>query len=85
MEANARIGWFINDLHRHWLPEHGLRAIFATVPVHRFVRHDGPTSVRRAFTRDDIVRLLDAAGIPPGRAGVRWHFPFRWGIGTVLP
>jgi hypothetical protein len=85
MEASARIGWFINDLHRHPVAEHGLRAIFAVLPVHHFVRHDGPVSVRRAFTRGELTSLLDAAAIPPGRATIRWHMPFRWGVGTVKP
>jgi hypothetical protein len=65
--------------------EHGLRAIFAVLPVHHFVRHDGPVSVRRAFTRGELTSLLDAAAIPPGRATIRWHMPFRWGVGTVKP
>lgn len=83
MEATARLGWFVNDLHRHWIAEQGLRAIFAALPVHRFVRHDGPVSVRRAFTRGELEALLTAAGVPPGRAAIRWHAPFRWGMGAT--
>jgi hypothetical protein len=30
---------------------------------HRFVRHDGPVSFRRAFQKEDWVRLLAAAEI----------------------
>ena len=26
MEAHARRGWFIGDLHRHWLPYYGFGA-----------------------------------------------------------
>lgn len=85
MEDTARVGWHINDLHRHWVADRGLRAIFGALPVHRFVRHDGPVSVRRAFARDDLVRLVAAAALPEGRAKIRWHFPFRWGVGTVAP
>lgn len=83
MERSARVGWFVNDLHRHPVPEWGLRAIFGVLPVHRFVRHDGPVSVRRAFTRADLAALLQEAGVPEGRASIRWQFPFRWGMGTV--
>jgi len=82
MERTARVGWFVNDLHRHWLPERFLGAAFALLPVHRFVRHDGPVSVRRALTRDEWVRVLAAAGVPPDRVAVEWRFPFRWGVGT---
>lgn len=84
MEARAQIGWFLNDLHRHWIAEHGLRLLFGLLPVHRFVRHDGPVSVRRAFSRSDLARLVEAAGLPPERIAMRWHFPFRWGLGTRL-
>ncbi len=82
MERTARAGWFVNDLHRHWLPERFLRAAFAVLPVHRFVRHDGPVSVRRALTRDEWARVLAAAGVAPGSVAIDWHFPFRWGVGT---
>lgn len=83
MEATARVGWFVNDLHRHPLADRGLRALFAALPVHGFVRHDGPVSVRRGFTRADLGRLLVAAGVGPDRAEIRWSFPFRWGMGSL--
>lgn len=83
MDRTASLGWFVNDLHRHPIPEWGLRAIFAALPVHRFVRHDGPVSVRRAFDRHDLEALTRAAGLDPVRTAVRWQFPFRWGYGTV--
>ncbi len=82
MERTARVGWFVNDLHRHWIAERGLEALFGLLPVHRFVRHDGPASVRRAFSRRDLMQLVEAAGLPPDSVSIRWHFPFRWGLGT---
>ena len=82
MEAHTRIGWFVNDLDRHWIPEHFLRATFAVLPVHRFVRHDGPVSVRRGFRRGDLEAILTIAGVPlPVEIG--WWFPFRWGVGRL--
>jgi SAM-dependent methyltransferase len=82
MQRSARVGWFVNDLHRHWLPERFLRAAFAVMPVHRFVRHDGPVSVRRALVRSEWRAVLDAAGVDPARVDIAWHAPFRWGVGT---
>lgn len=82
MEATARLGWFVNDLHRHWLMLLGIRAITGALPFHRFVRSDGPISVRRSLVRADWERALAAAAIPPGRVELRWHMPFRWGLGT---
>ena len=34
---------------------------------HRFVQHDGPLSIARAFSRDDWQRLLDEAGVDRAR------------------
>ena len=79
MQATARVGWFVNDLHRHALPEWFLRAVFAAPGVNRLVRHDGPASFRRAMTRAEWQLALDAAGV---RARIAWHAPFRWGVGT---
>lgn len=77
MEATARIGWFINDLHRHPLPYHVFRLWSYTAGWHRFIRHDGPVSITRAFVRADWQRLLGEAGIAEGSAAVRWWMPFR--------
>jgi SAM-dependent methyltransferase len=85
MEANARRGWFINDLHRHPAPRWGLHGVFWALPVHRFVRNDGPVSVRRAFVRRDLIALFTAAGLAPGDVELRWWFPFRWGLGRLKP
>lgn len=81
MEQTAQLGWFINDLHRHPVSAYGLALIFALWPVHRFVRHDGPVSVRRAFHRTDLAQVSRAAGLSPADVDIRWWFPFRWGVG----
>ncbi|MEI6487025.1 MAG: methyltransferase domain-containing protein [Sphingomonadales bacterium] len=77
MDKTARVGWLINDLHRHWLAWAGFRVLAALLRWHPIVAHDGAVSVRRAFTRADWDRLLRAAGVD---AIVRWHFPFRWTV-----
>ena len=83
LDRNCRVGWFINDLHRHWISAWGLTLIFAVWPVHRFVRNDGPVSVRRAFVRDDLNRVAEAAGLPSDGLTLRWWFPFRFGFGRL--
>jgi len=75
MDGAAARGWFVNDLHRHWLAYWGFRA--GSGWFHPIVQHDGALSVRRAFVRADWALLLEAAGV---RAEVRWYFPFRWGV-----
>lgn len=77
MEENARLGWFINDLHRHPVAYYGFILLSRLMPWHRFVRHDGPLSVARSFRRADWDALLRQAGVAEV-AQVRWHFPFRF-------
>lgn len=82
MEARARRGWFVNDLHRHPVAFHGFRALSAAAGWHRFVRHDGPISVARSFRRRDWDALLRRAGLA-GVATVRWRMPFRLCVSRV--
>lgn len=74
MERHAGHGWFVNDLHRHALPYHGFRVLARAMRWHRFVRHDGPVSIARAFRQTEWRMLLQRAGVP---GEVRWRFPFR--------
>lgn len=87
METTAQVGWFINDLERLERSCRMFGWMAGVVGWHRFVRHDGPVSFRRAFRKEDWVRLLDAAEVPreavtvehwqPGRLCVgRW----KWGL-----
>ena len=77
MEERTRVGWFVNDLHRHAMAFHGFRALSALAGWHRFVRNDGPVSVARAFRRGEWAGLLRKAGLE-GVVDVRWRLPFRY-------
>ncbi|PRQ09650.1 methyltransferase domain-containing protein [Enhygromyxa salina] len=77
MEAHARVGWFVNDLHRHPLPHHVFRRVARWARLHPFVQHDGPVSIARAFVPADWQRLLNEAGVEAGAAEVEHVFPFR--------
>lgn len=79
MEATARRGWLVNDLHRHWCAWHGFRLLAAAMRWHPFVRHDGPLSIARAFRRQDWETLLEQADLA-GDARIAWWFPFRYCI-----
>jgi SAM-dependent methyltransferase len=77
MEANAAIGWFVNDLHRKAVPYHLFGFASRALRFHEFVQHDGPISIARAFAVSDWRHLLDAAGVPPTAAVIRRVFPYR--------
>jgi SAM-dependent methyltransferase len=83
MEQTARLGWHINDLHRHPLAWHGFRLLATVMRWHPIVRHDGALSVRRAFVRRDWQALLVAAGIAQGVARIRWWPLFRYAVGRL--
>jgi hypothetical protein len=65
----ATLGVVVNDIVRGWLGYYG--AFVATRLGSRNVLtwHDGPLSVLRAFTADEMAALAREAGLIP----VRWH------------
>ena len=66
MERTARVGWFVNDLHRQAVPYYFFRAVATLMGWHRFVQNDGPVSIRRSFVPEDWRRMLGAAGVEWG-------------------
>jgi SAM-dependent methyltransferase len=84
MEQHARLGWFVNDLHRHQVPYHFFRYWSRLANWHRFVQHDGPVSIARAFGKADWKRLIGEAGVDPTTVEIRWRFPFRLTVGKVM-
>ena len=63
MERVAERGWFINDLHRKIGSYYGFKILAWAMRWHRFVRHDGPVSIRRSFLREDWEGYCAAAGL----------------------
>ena len=80
-EANAKIGWFINDLRRHPFPYYGFGLLARLMRWHPFVQHDGPVSISRAFTRQDWQAMLAQAGARD--AVIEPWFPFRLCVSRV--
>lgn len=85
MEERARLGWLINDLHRHPLPHAVARVGPALLRMNRLVRHDAAISVARAFVRPDWERLLEAGGLAGPPTTVTWCCPFRYAVGRIKP
>ena len=76
MSRVARIGMIVNDLARSRTALAGARLLAATVwRAHPVTAHDGPLSVRRAFTPDELRALAARAALPNAR--VTAHVPFR--------
>jgi 2-polyprenyl-3-methyl-5-hydroxy-6-metoxy-1,4-benzoquinol methylase len=77
MDAHARRGWFIADLHRHWLPYYGFGVLAWLARWHHFVSSDGRISIARAFVTADWQRLVRLAGLTEQDVAITWHIPFR--------
>lgn len=71
-------GVVVNDLHRHPLAYHGIRALSALAWRNRLIRHDAPVSVLRGFTAPELRALAARAGWPPSETRLRWWPLFRW-------
>ena len=76
MKASSRIGFFINDLHRHPLAYYSIKLLTALFSRSYLVQNDAPLSVQRGFTREDWQKLFQAAGIADFRWS--WQWAFRW-------
>ena len=63
MESNARLGWYINDLHRSKRAAFFFRFLPILFGWHHFIQYDGPVSLRRAFVPEDWQRMLAQANI----------------------
>ena len=83
MEASAQHGWFINDLHRHWLAYYGFKVWAKAARWHPFIQHDGPLSIRRSFVRADWERLCMCAGIEQRSISIEWYRSFRLCVGRL--
>jgi hypothetical protein len=76
LKDQTKIGFVINDIHRHFLALHSIRLLTSIFSKSPMVKNDAPLSVRRAFTREDLVTILADAGITT--YSLKWKWAFRW-------
>jgi 2-polyprenyl-3-methyl-5-hydroxy-6-metoxy-1,4-benzoquinol methylase len=82
MDAEARAGWFINDLHRHSFPYLGYPLLATLMRWHPIVRHDGRLSIARSYRPAEWPSILAEADI--AGSSVERHFPFRLCVSKIL-
>lgn len=75
MERYARVGWFINDLHRHRFAYWGFPILARLAGWHPIVRHDGRLSIARSYRPAEWPPILASRGIEGAR--MFRAFPFR--------
>jgi ubiquinone/menaquinone biosynthesis C-methylase UbiE len=72
----ARIAVLVNDLRRdqfHWLSV----KVASPILFSRITQHDGPASVRQAYSRDELVAIAEATG---ARTEIKRSFFFRFAM-----
>jgi len=74
MAAQAKVGWLINDLHRHGFAYRGYPLLARLFGWHPIVRHDGTLSIARSYRPAEWPPILHEAGVT---ATVTRVFPFR--------
>ena len=76
MQSNSKLGFFINDLHRHPLAYYSIKSLTALFSKSYLVKNDAPLSVQRGFKKEDWQRLFASAGIE--NSTCTWRWAFRW-------
>jgi 2-polyprenyl-3-methyl-5-hydroxy-6-metoxy-1,4-benzoquinol methylase len=74
---HAKIGYFVNDLHRNAIAYHSIKAITKIFSSSYLVQHDAPVSVTRGFSRTDWENIIRDADLPVP-ANLTWKWAFRW-------
>jgi len=76
MKEQSRLGFFINDLHRHSLAFYSIKWLTRFFSKSYLVKNDAPLSVTRGFKKNELKRFLNKAGII--NYTINWKWAFRW-------
>jgi 2-polyprenyl-3-methyl-5-hydroxy-6-metoxy-1,4-benzoquinol methylase len=78
MKEKLSIGIVINDIHRHWFAYYSIKWLTKMFSKSYMVRNDAPVSVMRAFRKQELISILERAGIK--KYSIRWMWAFRWQV-----
>lgn len=76
MKEKSKLGFFVNDLHRHPLAYYSIRWLTQWFSKSYLVKNDAPLSVLRGFRRSELIALQQA--VLPGEVTLHWKWAFRW-------
>lgn len=76
LEQNSTRGFFINDLHRHWLAYYLIKYITRFFSRSYLVKNDACISVSRGFRKEDWKKLFTQAGAH--QYTIQWKWAFRY-------
>lgn len=75
MANNAKQGWLLHDLHRHWLPYYFIKMLTQLTNLSPMVQYDAPLSVARGFQRNELKKIAKDLKQP---VNIHWKFPFKF-------
>lgn len=76
MRDNSVLGFFINDLQRHWLAYRSIKMLTRLFSSSYLVKNDAPLSVARGFTKSDWQLIFNEAGL--NNYDINWKWAFRY-------
>jgi len=76
MKNNSRLGFFINDLHRHPLAYYSISMLTKLFSKSWLVKNDAPLSVLRGFKKKELGSINMQCSLAHAR--LQWHWAFRW-------
>ncbi|PIY10419.1 MAG: SAM-dependent methyltransferase [Flexibacter sp. CG_4_10_14_3_um_filter_32_15] len=71
-------GFIINDLHRNPIAYYSIYFLTRLFNGSYLVKNDAPLSVLRAFKKQDLIKILEKAGIKKYR--IKWQWAFRFQV-----
>lgn len=80
MKENSRLGFFINDLHRHPLAYYSIKWLTAIFSKSYLVINDAPLSVQRGFSRQELDSIIRRSLQTDSEwtCHLYWKWAFRW-------
>ena len=82
LNREVKKGYIINDLHRHWLAYYSIKILTKLFRGSYLVQHDAPLSVKRAFKRPELKKLLTESGAKSFK--IKWLWAFRYQVICIL-
>lgn len=74
LKSKVKVGFIINDLQRTWLAWFAVRIFTTVMNGSKLARHDGPVSVLRGFTKDELKALLNGENAVNYSISRKWAF-----------
>jgi len=78
----AKVGFVVNDLHRHWLAYYSISILTRLFSNSHLVQNDARLSVAKGFSKNEMQQIFSSPNLK--KLDLRWKWAFRWQlVGTT--